>query len=64
MGAIVQIAFDRSMGFLALQQVWHCEQCGTLRVWGWQWPADSLQRPLLRCRCCHKPTRHQFVEVA
>lgn len=54
----------REQGFLLFQQIWGCLECGSFRVWGWHAPIGPEIQPLLNCRCCQKPTRHDFVEVA
>ena len=45
-------------------QLWVCNDCGQVRVWGMKRPADDELKPLLICEDCGHPTRHAFLGVA
>src|ERR1041385_8565652 len=46
------------------KQLWSCDKCGCVRVWGWKFPEDKWFKPLLNCEGCERPTRHGFVGIA
>lgn len=46
------------------KQLWQCQECGQVRIWGWTQAADPKLKPLLNCAGCGCPTRHEYMGIA